>query len=60
MTIKAVDWFEEGLDKYYGHDNQGFVYGVYYYEDGEDFPTEVMWFKSENERDETIKTENKP
>ena len=26
MRLVAVNWYDERLDEYYGHDNQGFVY----------------------------------
>ena len=53
--LKCVNWFEEGLDTYYGHQNDGLMYGIYYYEtENEDFPTEVDWFASEEERDQAV------
>lgn len=50
-TLKAVNWFDEGLSEFYGDDNQGLIYGIYAYDDGEDFPIDVQWFKTESERD---------
>lgn len=50
-TLKAVNWFDEELSEFYGDDNQGLIYGIYAYDDGEDFPTDVQWFKTESERD---------
>lgn len=53
--LKCVNWFKEGLDTYYGHRNDGLMYGIYYYETwNEDFPIEVEWFASEEERDQAI------
>ena len=46
---RLVNWYEEGLKDFYGHDNEGLIYGVYHYEDGEDFPIECEWFKTEEE-----------
>lgn len=50
-NCRAVNWFEEGLNNFYGDNNNGLVYGVYYYEDEEDFPQEVQWYATEQERD---------
>jgi hypothetical protein len=54
MKLVAVNWYDERLDEYYGHDNQGFVYGIYRYDTGEDFATDVAWYKTEEERDNQI------
>lgn len=53
---KAVNWFDEELDQFYGDDNQGLVHGLYLYADPEDFPTDVQWFKTEDERDAVLKS----
>ena len=50
MLKRFVNWFEESLQEFYGHDNQGLIYGIYYYDDPNDFPVEVEWFKTEEER----------
>ena len=49
---KKVNWYEEELDRFYGHDNNGYIFGIYHY-DGEDIYWEVdaQWYKSEEERD---------
>lgn len=47
---RIVNWFDEGLDQFYGDNNQGFIFGIYHYEDTDDFPIEVEWFKTEEER----------
>jgi hypothetical protein len=44
-----VNWFNEGLDTFYGDDNQGLIHGVYTYEDEEDFPIDVSWFATEEQ-----------
>lgn len=50
INAKYVNWFDEELDQFYGHGNDGLVHGVYVYgEDDFDFPFEVMWFKTEEE-----------
>ena len=46
---KKVNWYEEELDRFYGHDNEGYVFGIYCY-DGEDI-IDVQWYKSEEERE---------
>jgi len=49
---KKVNWYEEELDRFYGHDNNGYIFGIYHY-DGEDIYWEIdaQWYKSEEERD---------
>ena len=49
---KKVNWYEEELDRFYGHDNNGYIFGIYHYE-GEDIYWEIdaQWYKSEEERD---------
>jgi len=44
---KKVYWHDERLDG----NNNGFVYGIYYYQDEDDFPVDVEWFESELDRD---------
>jgi len=39
-----LDWYQEQLDKYYGHDNDGYVFGI---DTGED----LLWYKTKEERD---------
>jgi hypothetical protein len=46
---KKVNWFDEGLNEFYGDDNNGLIHGVYSYED-DDFPYDVAWFKTETEQ----------
>jgi hypothetical protein len=46
---KKVNWYEEELDRFYGHNNKGYIFGIYCY-DGEDI-IDVQWYKSEEERD---------
>jgi hypothetical protein len=29
---KKVNWYEEELDRFYGHDNNGYIFGIYHYE----------------------------
>jgi len=50
MPKRFVNWFEESLQKFYGHDNQGYVHGIYYYDDPDNFPIHVEWYQTEKER----------
>ena len=52
IKYKKVNWFDEKLDDYYGHENDGKIFGIYTHE-GEDI-VDVTWYKSENERDEAV------
>ena len=47
---KLVNWYQEQLEQFYGDDNKGLIYGVYYYSDPDDLPDEAEWFISEQER----------
>ena len=53
-TYLKVNWYEERLDKFYetDKDNNGYVHGIYCYEDIEHnmFPESLEWFKTEQER----------
>ena len=53
IKYEKVNWFDEKLDDYYGHENDGRIFGIYTHE-GEDI-VDVTWYKSENERDEAIR-----
>ena len=55
MRYRAVNWIDEGYCETYGDDNNGFIYGVYVYDDEDDFPLDVSWFKDEDTRDLAIK-----
>ena len=52
MTTRLVNWFKEELPRFYGDDNNGLIHGIYYYDDPEDFPVEVCWFATEEERNQ--------
>jgi len=49
MAKEKVNWHDEELDKFYGDNNKGLVWGIYSYIE-EDI-VEVNWFKTEEERD---------
>ena len=53
IKYEKVNWFDEKLDDYYGHENDCRIFGIYTHE-GEDI-VDVTWYKSENERDEAIR-----
>jgi hypothetical protein len=55
IMIKFVNWYDEELDKFYNDDNKGYIYGLYYYEDEENFPIDVEWFKTESDRVNTYR-----
>ena len=50
---KKVNWYEEELDRFYGHDNEGYVFGIEFGIGLGD--TDQHWFKSEAERDRVVK-----
>lgn len=56
INAKYVNWFDEGLESFYGDDNQGFIHGFYVYDETEDFPYHVEWFKTEEEARKALLT----
>ena len=52
MAKEKVNWYDEELDKFYGDNNKGLVWGIYCYIE-EDI-IEVNWFKTEEERDKVF------
>ena len=56
LNAKYVNWFDEGLDTYYGDDNNGLIHGIYIYDDMDDFPIEVEWFKTERDARKALLT----
>ena len=53
QSMKKVNWYTEELDDFYDEDkdNNGYIYGIYIYENEDEDHTEVEWFKTEEERD---------
>lgn len=52
MIITKVNWHHEDLDNYYGHDNEGFIHGLYLQDHEDQWPAlDVQWFRSESERE---------
>ena len=43
-VMQKLNWYQEELDKYYGDDNNGYIFGI---DTGED----IIWYKTEEERD---------
>ena len=43
---QLVNWRDEGLEG----DNDGLVYGIYHYDGDPDFPVDVEWFATPQER----------
>lgn len=56
MWAKYVNWFDEELDKFYGHNNDGLIHGTYFYEGDDDFPSYVEWFKTEEQARKNLLT----
>jgi hypothetical protein len=54
MRYVAVNWHDEGLESFYGDDNNGFIYGVYAYDEDDDSPIDVSWFKTEEIRNKAL------
>lgn len=52
--IRAVNWHDENLNSFYGDNNQGLVFGIYVYDDPDDFPIDVEWYADEKIRDSII------
>jgi hypothetical protein len=54
INARYANWHAEDLQEFYGDDNNGLIHGVYVYEDDEDFPAYVEWFKTEEEAREAL------
>ena len=46
--MKKINWYKEELDKFYGDNNNGYVYGI-------DTEEDIVWYKTEEERDQVLK-----
>jgi len=55
-TAKYVNWHDEELDTFYGDDNNGFIHGIYVYDEDDDFPSHVEWFRTESETRKALLT----
>jgi hypothetical protein len=49
ISISKVNWFNEGLNSFYGDDNNGYIHGIYVRDDCDEI-IDVSWFKTENEQ----------
>ena len=49
IGINKINWYQEELDKFYGDNNNGYVFGI---DTGED----IVWYKTEKERDDEYKS----
>ena len=50
--MKGINWYQEELDKFYGDNNNGYVYGI-------DTEEDIVWYKTEEERDKVLKKERR-
>tara|TARA_Y100000114_G_scaffold39731_1_gene35355 strand:- start:7830 stop:8021 length:192 start_codon:yes stop_codon:yes gene_type:complete len=52
-NVIKVNWYEEELDKFYTtcKDNNGYIHGIYTFDNDEQNYCECFWFKTEQERD---------
>ena len=48
--MEKINWYQEELDKFYGDNNNGYVYGI-------DTKEDIVWYKTEEERDKVLKKE---
>ncbi len=55
MEAIKTNWYDEGLNKTYGDDNKGFIWGINYID--KDEVIECKWFKTRQERNKAIKNE---
>jgi hypothetical protein len=54
IKIKRVTWHEEDLHNFYGHENDGFIWGLYYIDENKDV-IDVEWFQTKKEREDYLK-----
>jgi len=52
-SYQLVNWFKEGLEKFYGDNNNGLVHGIYHLDD-EGNVVDVSWFRSKQGRASAI------
>jgi len=53
MKKEKTHWYDEGLHKTYGDDNNGLIWGIDYIDD-DDQVIECEWFKTKQERNKKI------
>lgn len=42
--MQKLNWYQEELNKYYGDNNNGYIFGI-------DIGEDIIWYKTEEERD---------
>ena len=52
MITEKTNWYDESLNKTYGHNNNGLIHGINYIENNKII--ECAWFKTKKERDEKM------
>ena len=61
QKIQKVYWYDDGVSEEHGDDNDGYLFGIYRYNDYEHdpIPNDAEWFKTEEERDISFSKEMK-
>jgi hypothetical protein len=54
IKVKYVTWYEEDLHNFYKHENNGFVWGLYYIDKNENV-IDIQWFQTKKEREDYLK-----
>ena len=49
VDILKIHWVEQDIGEYYGHNNQGYIFGIEFQDDQDNY--ECVWYKSKKERD---------
>jgi hypothetical protein len=57
MSIVKTNWFDEGLHKTYGDNNDGLIHGINYIDDELNETVECRWFRTKAERNHRYKME---
>ena len=53
--IAKTHWNDEGLHKFYGHNNNGLIWGINYIDEDLDQTVECEWFKTRQQRNQKYK-----
>ncbi len=53
QDVRTINWFEAELHKFYGDNNNGFIYGIEVQNLDSDY--ECTWFRNRLERDQQFK-----
>jgi len=48
--ITKTHWNDEGLHKFYGHNNNGLIWGINYIDEDLDQTVDCEWFKTRQQR----------